>query len=187
LAASKAISERTEHVISFVGFPTYKDFSMPVSYKGFYLVAGFGSTYIGSKVLKIVMRPTFFKVVYFLVRPINVKYKSLSKKDAASYVGEQTWLWMINDHRTHGATACDFWFKNDLTKLRIDVDAVHIGVPRDHLLKNSQIAEEMKHMFKNVITLELNLANHAPLDVDLLPATLKSLLTSSHNNTAVTK
>ena len=194
LANDQIISKRTEQVISFVGFPTYKDFSMPLSYKGFYLLAAFGRNRVGSSILRGVMRPAFMKSVYFLARPVNVKYKSLDKKEAATYVGEQTWLWMVNDHRTHAATAWDFWFKNDLTNLKIDADAVHIGVPRDHLLKNTQIAQELKGMFRNLEAMELNLANHAPLDVDtadkvsaLLPATLKALLESSRNKVAITK
>jgi|GEM_PF-2882175 len=194
LGNNKQLCKRVELAISFVGFVSYDDFSMPLSYTIFlkYFMSNVGRTRFGAFLFKITIRPALLKFAYFLARPTDVKYKSLSKTEAQTYVAKQTWLWMANDHRTHSATAYDFWYKNNLTSLRIPVDGIHICVPNDHLFKNSIISSELNQMYQTMTTLNLNLDNHAPLDVDtprkvyaLFPATLKAMLVESKNKTAV--
>jgi len=194
LGEDKELCSRVEMAISFVGFVSYRDFDMPLAYSLFLksFLSNIGHTWLGGKILNMTIRPSILKLSYFIARPNDVKYKSLNKGEAKNYLSEQTWLWMVNDDRTHAATARDFWYKNDLTNLRIPVNGVHIGVPRDHLFRNSVIHEELEVMFQKMTLLELNLENHAPLDVDteakvseLFPATLKSMFMESRNGKAV--
>jgi pimeloyl-ACP methyl ester carboxylesterase len=190
------IGARTEHAISFVGFVRYSDFAMPLSYKVFLLHLGANPARrrIGAQVFRAGLRPGVLRMIFFFNRPFNLKFKNFNKAEARQYVDEQIWLWMINDHRTHGATAWDFFKKNDLTALRLPVDAIHIGVPNDHLINNKAVTSELTDMFRSLEVFELNLANHAPLDIDspekvlqLLPEGLISIFEVSANVSAITE
>jgi len=190
------LAKRTEEAISFAGFVSYKDFSMPISYQIFfmYLLANLGRTYIGSKIIKVFTTAPMLRFIYFAARPFNVQHKSLPKHKSQDYLDQQIWLWQNNDARTHAATGWDFLRKTDMTSLRLPVSMVHVGVPRDHLLKNAQVSAELRIMYKSVIILDLNLNSHTSLDLDssdkirqLLPATLKELLMKSNNKSAEVK
>ena len=189
------LNPRVEQLISFVGFPSYKDFHMPkhMSIPLKYILAGTGRTRLGAAFYDHVMSERLICFVYAATKPIQAKFKTLSGEEAKRYAREQAWLWLINDNRTHAATGWDFFCHNDLTDYRLDVDAIHIGVPADHLLDNSRVENELSHMFSKMTALRLNLDNHAPLDIDsadkvreLLPDGLDDIMKTSANQKAVT-
>ena len=194
LAEYPELAARTEHAVSFVGFVKYTDFSMPASYKVFLLhLAAHPARYkAGSLFFTAALRPGVLRMIFFFNRPFNTKFKDFDKAQAKEYVDQQIWLWMVNDHRTHGATAWDFFKKNDLTGLRLDADAIHIGVPNDHLINNKVVTEELHKMYRHVDVFDLHLPNHAPLDIDspdkvraLLPDGLVAMMQTSKNAKAL--
>ncbi len=195
LASYPELSSRTEEAISFVGFVNYKDFDMPLSYKIIlmYLLTNMGRTYIGSKILAVILSRPVLIVALRLSKPFNVHYKTLEKKDVKEYINQQIWLWTINDHHTHAATAWDFFRKTDLSKLKINTTVLHAGVENDHYFKNPQIVEELTGMYKVCHSFELDLDNHAPLEAKpdevnkLIPDKLNAELMKSKNDKAVTK
>jgi hypothetical protein len=137
------------------------------------------------------MSERLIAAVYSLTKPIQPKFKTLSGDEAKKYAKEQARLWLINDNLTHGVTAWDFFKKNDLTGYRLSVNAVHIGVPSDHLLNNSRIETELKEMFHALDIFQLKLANHAPLDIDsgdkvrkILPEGFRQSMKKSQNQVA---
>lgn len=188
------LHSRIEQAVSFVGFIHYQDFRAPVPYSVRFLrlMSNVGRSSIGAKICSPFLREPAVVTIYRVTKPIQVKFKSLPKEDAKRYAKEQAWLWRINDGRTHAATAWDFFTKNDLTSYRIDVPAVHIGVPHDHFFDNERINAELESMYRSLTVFELALENHAPLDIDtpdkvreLLPPKLKKLIRMSANDGAV--
>jgi pimeloyl-ACP methyl ester carboxylesterase len=182
------LNTRVEDVVSFVGFVHHEDFHMPPSYSipMLYMLAIPGRTWAGSKILGFLKSDWIIGAIYMITKPIQAKFKSLSKKEAKTYMAEQAWLWKINDFRTHAATGWDLCKRNDLTTYRINVPVTHIGVPKDHLIDNARVAEELKVIYNGFQTYDLNLAIHAPLDVDsresvldLLPKELRNYLHTS--------
>lgn len=189
------LNPRVEQIASFVGFVSHKDFNMPkrISIPLMYLLTNTGRTKIGTAIYDRILSERLIGAVYSLTRPIQPKFKTLKGEEAKRYAQEQAWLWIVNDNRTHGVTAWDFFKRNDLTGYRLQAEAIHIGVPNDHFFNNVQIEAELKHMFPKLTTLRLNLDNHAPLDIDtpekvkeLLPAELDKILKKSANKKAIT-
>jgi len=190
-----AVAARTETAISFVGFVNPGDFDAPPLYTFILLkvLANGSRTRLGAGLFKLVVHEPVIVGIYRATKPIQAKFKTLSGPEAKRYAREQARLWVINDHRTHGATAWDFFKKNDLTMYRSNVPAIHIGVPNDHIFDNTKVAEELKAMYKEITIMELNLPNHAPLDIDtpeqvraILPPALLPVLSTSRNDGAVT-
>ena len=186
------LDKRTEQVISFVGFVTYKDFHMPkrMSIPLKYILSNSGRTWLGAAFYNLVMRERLIMSVYAMSKPIQAKFKTLSGKEAKRYAREQARLWIVNDNRTHSVTAWDFFTRNDLTGYRLDAEVIHIGVPNDHLFDNTRVEGELEQMFRKVTNLRLNLDNHAPVDIEtadevrqLLPVGLTTILESSTNKT----
>lgn len=195
LALYPELNKRTETAMSFVGFVHHQDFSMPLSYSVplLYFMANGGRFWLGSKIAELCLKEPIIVGVYQLTKPIQVKFRSLPKEEAKRYAREQAWLWRVNDARTHAATAWDFFKKNDLTGHTIDATVIHVGVPNDHLFDNSRISAELKQIYNKVELYDMELENHAPLDVEtpdkvhsLMPDTLKVVLRRSRNRTAVT-
>ncbi|MDB5183009.1 MAG: hydrolase [Candidatus Saccharibacteria bacterium] len=182
------LQQKVEDAISFVGFVHHNDFHLPPSYSipMLYLLALPAKTWLGSRILTFLERDWLVSGIYMITKPIQAKFKSLSKAEAKSYMDEQAWLWRINDLRTHAVTALAFCKHNDLTAYRIKVPVTHIGVPKDHLVDNTRVAVELKEMFSSFQEFSLNLAIHAPLDLgspesvlELLPPDLLNYLESS--------
>lgn len=185
---------RIEQAISFVGFVSHKDFHLPLSYKLplIDVIGNLSRSWFGSKIVELFLHDWMITSIYRLSKPIQAKVKSMKSSDVKAYAGEQAWLWRVNDIRTHGVTAIDFIKKNDLTGYRIKTPAMHVGVPKDHLLDNSLVVKELSKIYEPFETFELHLANHAPLDLDskekvldLLPEELRSKLKVSRNMKAV--
>lgn len=196
LANYPEITKRVEHAVSFVGFVSHRNLDLPTSMRIFMLELGArpARTRVGSKVFALMLRPGLFKVIFFFNRPFNTTLKDFDKKEAKRYIDDQIQLWMVNDHRTHGYTAWDFFKTADLTHLRPAVDVIHVGVPNDHLINNKVVMDELEGVYRNMYPFDLNLKNHAPLDIDspekvreLLPEALVTLIKSSRNETAVLK
>lgn len=186
--------QRVEQLISFVGFVSHKDFNMPkrVSIPLMYMLCNSGRTKLGAALYDRILNERLIMATYKATKPIQAKFKNLDGDEAKQYAREQAWLWLVNDNRTHGVTAWDFFKKTDLTAYRIDVEAIHIGVPKDHLLRNHQIEDEMSRMFSTFTAYSLHLDNHAPLDLDtakkvqsMLPKAISDRLNTSVNETAV--
>lgn len=189
------LQSRVEDVVCFVGFVQPSDFRMPPSYRlpMVYLGALPGKTWLGSKVLQALIRKRVVVAIYLLTKPIQVKFKRLKSSEAKHYAGEQAELWMINDHRTHAATAWDFVKKNDLTHHRLPLNIVHIGIPSDHIIDNSRVRQALKSMYSRLKAYDLQMEYHAPMDADtpikvraLLPDSLIKYFSLSHNEQAVT-
>jgi pimeloyl-ACP methyl ester carboxylesterase len=194
LANYPEIQNRIEDTISFVGFVNPGDFkiSKTTSIPLLYILANSGRTWLGSKIYTAILRENFIVFCYHLTRPIQEQFKNLHGEDADRYAREQAWLWIVNDPRTHGSTGWDLFRKNDLTGLRIPMDVIHVGVPNDHFFDNSRVAVELKKIFRKTYVYDLQLANHAPLDIEtpekvrgLLPPKLVKTLQSSRNRKAV--
>lgn len=190
------LSTRVENLISFVGFASHHDFHMAkrISIPLMYMLTNSGRTRLGAAMYDRILNERLIVAVYSLTKPIQAKFKTLPKDEARRYAKEQAWLWLVNDNRTHGVTAWDFFKRNDLTGYRLDVDTLHVGVPNDHLINNKRIVHELADMFTRFTAYELNLDNHAPLDVDtpekvmeLMPTKLQTTLSQSANKKAVTK
>src|SRR5690606_3804312 len=115
------LGPRIEQVVSFVGFVSPKDFHMPLrmSIPLMYMLCNTGRTRLGAKFYDMVMTERIIGAVYRLTKPIQAKFKTLSGDEARRYAREQAWLWIVNDNRTHGVTAWDFFKKNDLTAYRL--------------------------------------------------------------------
>lgn len=186
---------KTEEVVSFVGFVQPKNFHIPLSYYVtlVFFVGNLSKSWIGSKVVAACMKEWIVLNIYRVTRPIQIKLKTLPKAEAKRYSIEQAWLWRINDVRTHGATAIDFIKKNDLTSIRLHTNAIHVGIPKDHLVDNAMVVKELNIIFKSLTSYDLQLDNHAPLDLDsreklldILPQGLISKLSMSVNQKAIT-
>lgn len=188
------LNGRIEQIISFVGFVSHKDFQMPKRLRLplMYVLANVGRTKPGAAIFDTVLSERLISGVYRLSKPIQPKFKTLSGEAARRYAREQATLWLVNDNLTHGVTAWEFFRRTDLTHYRLDAEAIHIGVPNDHLFNNSRVETELQTMFRKVTNLRLNLANHAPVDIEtadevrsLLPTDLKKIIGKSANKTAV--
>lgn len=193
LANYPDICKRTEVAISFVGFVSYKDFDMPLSYKILlmYCLTNFGRTRLGNRIMSPFISGPVLNLVLRMSKPFNVHYKTLQKNEVENYINQQIWLWTVNDNHTHAVTAWDFFKKTDLSDLKIDAAVIHAGVDNDHYFKNDRIVEELKNMYKDCQHFELDLDNHAPLEAkpdevsELIPDKLKVVLRKSKNKEAV--
>ncbi len=190
------LSERVEDVVSFVGFVSHHDFHITFSYSAglIYILANIGRTWLGSEFLKFVMKERLIVGVYQLTKPIQVKFKHLKSEEAKRYAKEQAYLWVVNDIRTHGATAWDLARRSDQSAYRLDTPLLHIGVPNDHMFDNKLVVSQLQEMFPVTVSVDLQLENHAPLDVDtadsilgLLPEEAKAMFAKSHNQVAITR
>lgn len=188
------IKNRVETTVSFVGFVHPDNFETSFLYKFILLdiLANIGRTRLGAIFLKLIIRKWTVILIYNLTKSIQTQFKSLSGEEARQYARTQALLWTINDHRTHAVTGWDLFKKNDLTRYRLDVPAVHIGVPKDHIFNNNRVTVELKAMFENIKFIKLHLDNHAPLDLDatdkitaIMPEELGRLFSESKNKTAV--
>lgn len=183
------LQPRTEHVVNMVGCLSYKELDMPLSYKIplIYLLAFPGRTWLGSTLFKLIARRRVIISVYLLTKPIQVKLRGISRKQAVAYADEQASLWIHNDPRTHGAAAWDFVTKNDLTQLKLPVDALHLSVPGDHIIDSSSVKHSMATVFRSFHSFDIALDNHAPLDLDaddieaIIPVELAKILKESDN------
>jgi len=165
LDKNAAYFPRITEAISFVGFMTYKDFEVALWLE--YLlkfVSITAKTWVGSKIY----RYTFFQD--FILKPFYLYYSKKTPRfigvdpsEVRRHAAEQSWLWRINDIRTHGATSWDYLMNNDLASLKIAMPIIHLGVPHDHYLDNKKIVAEMQAVFKSVMVYELQLASHAPV------------------------
>lgn len=185
---------RVEDVVCFVGFVQPSDFRMPPSYRlpMVYLGALPGKTWLGSKLFQAIIRKKVVVLAYLLSKPIQVKFKRLKASEAKRYAGEQADLWVLNDHRTHGATAWDFVKKNNLTGHRIPLNILHLGIPNDHIIDNDRVRQALKVMYQHLDAYDLRMEYHAPIDVDtpakvreLLPEVLMKYWSKSRNIQAV--
>lgn len=185
---------RIEQAISFVGFVSHADFHLPLSYKLPLIdfIGNISKSWFGSKVVELFLHDWIITSIYRLSKPIQAKVKTMKSSEVKKYASEQAWLWRVNDIRTHSVTAIDFIKRNDLTGYRINVSALHVGVPKDHLLDNGLVVKELAEIYKPFENYNLHLANHAPLDLDsrekvldLLPEELRSKLKVSRNMKAV--
>jgi pimeloyl-ACP methyl ester carboxylesterase len=180
---------RTEEVINMVGCLSYRELDMPLSYKIplIYLLAFPGRTWLGSRVFKLIARRKVIIAVYLLTKPIQVKLRGVSRQQAITYADEQARLWVDNDPRTHGAAAWDFVTKNDVSHLRLHVNAIHLSVPGDHIIDSERVKRSMEQVFDRVHSFDIALDNHAPLDLSaddieaIIPKGLAEILKTSDN------
>ncbi|MCW1908532.1 MAG: alpha/beta hydrolase [Candidatus Saccharibacteria bacterium] len=183
------LQTRTEDVVNMVGCLSYRDLDMPLSYKIplIYLLAFPGRTWLGSNIFKLVARRRVIIAVYMLTKPIQVKLRGVSRQQAIAYASEQASLWIDNDPRTHGAAAWDFVARNDVSQLKLDVDAIHLSVPGDHIINSQRVKKGMEAVFNKVSSFDIALDNHAPLDLDaddieaIIPEGLARILKKSDN------
>lgn len=174
LGTRPLLAERTEAIISFVGFMSYRDFVMPAAYN-FWLknfIGNLGRLKFGSKIIDVFTSAPGLRAIYLLSKRTNVRTKNMPKEEFKGYVDGQLDLWHNSDNRTHAATAWDFWHHNDLTSFRIRTACYHVGVPNDHLLDNKRIVDEMSVVYRPFEAFELGLDTHAPVD-ELTPDVIK--------------
>lgn len=184
-----------EHIVSLMGFVKPSDFIMSPTYKVplVYMLAWPGKSWLGSELFKRIATEKTVVATYMATKPIQVKLKSLSRNDAKKYAKEQARLWIDNDPRTHASTGWDFINKNDISSYKLPVNAIHLGVPKDHIINSASVRSSMKKMFKHLLSYDLHIENHAPLDVEdendiekFIPPGLAIVLSESKNKKAAT-
>lgn len=184
--------ERIEDVVSFVGLVSHTNFriSPSLEFTLKYLACGPGRYPAGAWVYQnIILRDSILQAYYrYIMVPKKVELKGAPRTKIERYVKEQSWLWRINDPRTHAKTAWDFLFVTDLTDLRIAMPITHAGVPNDHFLDNDNVVDGLTKMYSRVDTHSIDLHGHAPVSTDeaddvlkFIPENLKTKMTMSKN------
>ncbi len=169
LATHPRYHKRIQDVIGFVGLVSHKEFRIS---KGLlWIIKNIACrparTAAGGWFYKhFVFRDWTLRVFYYFYSRISPRFHDLPRSEVWKHSKEQSWLWRVNDTRTHAATAWDFLFVNDLTNLRVDLPVIHIGVPDDHYLDHKRVAEDLKKIYKDVKEYELTLTSHAPVSFD---------------------
>ncbi len=180
---------RTEDVLSFVGLASKRNLRISWRLRALLWFVCIGAqTFIGSLVYRLIMSDIFVRPFYILTMSRNPKFADVPENQKRLIAKEQAWLWRANDIRTHAKTAWDFLFFTDQTNLRIAASVTHVGVPRDHLLDNTSVIEDLKKIYKEVVHYELDLPAHAPISfetesavLDLIPDKLEKHLKISEN------
>ena len=179
--------DKFSKAIGLVAFADADNFNLPRSKRIFlWFITTLGKTKLGGAFFRYIV---FNRVGLFIMLRTFEKFKAKMKSEDAEHRKEildmETHLWLVNDPRTHGATAKDM-FKRNLTPLfpsPIDLGMVNIVTENDQYVDNKKVEKSFNRIFDSYSAYPLKLKVHAPSvigDADeidkMMPSQVKRLL-----------
>lgn len=175
---------KADILVSVAGFSNGDEFTFSKKrYYTYLSVARLFSNKLFAIIFKnIALNPSVIKLLYARTHNAKHKFTNLKSADKKAMLEFETYLWHINDVRTHMKTSAEFLKLNN-TKIQIDLPLHHVSISADQYFDKYVVEQHLRMIFPSVILYSAKLNQHAPsIMADekqasaLFPAGLKRLL-----------
>jgi pimeloyl-ACP methyl ester carboxylesterase len=157
------LSKNVTILTSIAGFAHKNDFSFSKTRYSFYLtLSWFFKHKIPAIVFKnIALNPLIIKTIYAKTHNAKNKFTNLSKVELKSMLEFETYLWHVNDVRTHMYTTFEFMRLNNC-EIKVDMPLHHIEAKGDQYFDSYTTKQHLNVIFPKVSVYTATLDKHAP-------------------------
>lgn len=152
--------------IGLAGFGAGSDFHLKKPLKYFiYGISYPSATYIGSKIIGgVVFNRLSLKLMIAIFKRFKAKMQSDDTNLREDMVRMEQYLWFVNDHRTHAATALAM-FKDDLRNYsdeKIKLTLHNVVTAHDQYFDNKRVEKTCRDLYEGYEASPLDLKIHTP-------------------------
>lgn len=155
--------KKVDLLVSVAGFANGDEFAFSRFRHTAYLTASrlFSFRLLALFFKNVALNPAVIKSVYARTHNAKNKFVGLKSHDKKAMLEFETYLWHVNDVRTHMLTSAAFLTLNNCER-QVNLPLHHISVSADQYFDSYTVEQHMRIIFSTVTTYSAKMNQHAP-------------------------